>query len=1408
MSDDINDSAKARYSSSEIFTGKLCIQSQASNATSMWILTSGLNIGLAKLVGDAFQLDYKKRYAQFCYSQSIESEKIKNTPLIGVCRDTILTYYEKFRNPEKNLLLQNLGNKPDEHRFDLNVFHTNFLLVRDKTAHKSGVNRFLLKLEDAFRGFHSGTSDDVSTFLPSSPVPVIAVLVQGNLNSVHYILAHLKRKLPILVIRGSGGLADILAYAYYEVQRSFEKIKDVEYVENILKKSLSDKITAVFPTLKDNKMAHRLLCDRLLDCVRCAEPPKLRYITVFSTLDLDRDIEDLPSHLLETIFKAQKSDVSNFHAHLKRDLLLTIDWNCPHLAVTKVFYKDPSFKVENDVFEQTLLSKDREEFISMFLDHGFEIHKYMNSSRVITLFEKALTEDFFREVCWERILGYRRIMMLDDYFIDSDLNWIIENLMGMPIYISSKELNECSAGIFNLDCPKELASDVARRKAITVLLIWALISNRGKLAVYLWRHVDQPVMLALASTLILDKIQQYITDTTLKEKIEKLRKQFADMAVGVFDLCYNDMPSKAYDALSVKNKDWGGHSLIDMAALAQNKDLVAHPCCQKWLTNTFMGNIKMRDLSWGFMTIPTYFKVILCAFFVYPMYLWVRFKETSDEEFVGSNEYEASDPYYTTSNAPRNKNVSHEEIGRFHLLKYHYPPMWQMIYWMWSAPITKFWVSHIFYVIYLAIFSVAVIWTSCGNIYLDLLICFWTSMIALQTAHKLYALNKAFPNTPLFGTSLEIIYILTYVIFLFLLRIKPMNDPYGGKILMCLGLLFFYYRMIFIYLPISSTLGPLLYRVKEMITVDFVNFMKLVVLILIANGIAMQAILYPDFPLSVELIRKSFHKAFIAFFMTPVGELKGTEPFCKTWEQKPADGSMCRVSNYVDGRCSSGIAFWPYVIVFQYLLLLKLILLTILFALFSNTGSKFSAESNTLWKFQRYHLVTKFSVSLRLPPPLNIFSLIGILYEFGVYVYKWIDALMQKKIKQGTNTITNEGYFSSLECNYWKQLARDYVDKEEYKKKEEEFTQKESDIIGKLLDDVNLKEDLIYRAKSQIAQLEADIGYTHAHLETLKYHEKKDDEQKASLSLHSLARESPYPRTKIQRFPVPDKYVPWEVMWLHYEPNIYTMPKSDFISYLQPYVDEDILMMKQRGVNKDEIPVYLWNMESTDSNGFYRNRKSWIIDSRTKPLTYRLDLDDLPRNPMGRTGLRGKGALPRWGPNHNVFAVITKFQRRTSKGSEHSLLGTADLLEFVETFYWTKKEISLPGGFAWSENRYQVIQSVFKMADESPTWVTADDMIQFFKQHATASTGSEPSEKDFKSEKIYCGYMDDQLNTDQAWKEVELWHIHYYNYTSIIGTFKSNVKWRILSEDVFIRLPYGQTTLLQDAIRTLEAKIT
>lgn len=57
-----------------------------------------------------------------------------------------------------------------------------------------------------------------------------------------------------------------------------------------------------------------------------------------------------------------------------------------------------------------------------------------------------------------------------------------------------------------------------------------------------------------------------------------------------------------------------------------------------------------------------------------------------------------------------------------------------------------------------------------------------------------------------------------------------------------------------------------------------------------------------------------------------------------------------------------------------------------------------------------------------------------------------------------------------------------------------------------------------------------------------------------------MARHTPYPGTRVQRYPVPDKYVPWEVMWTDYDPVAFTRPKSDFSVAIQPYVDEDVLL--------------------------------------------------------------------------------------------------------------------------------------------------------------------------------------------------------------------------------------------------------
>ena len=74
--------------------------------------------------------------------------------------------------------------------------------------------------------------------------------------------------------------------------------------------------------------------------------------------------------------------------------------------------------------------------------------------------------------------------------------------------------------------------------------------------------------------------------------------------------------------------------------------------------------------------------------------------------------------------------------------------------------------------------------------------------------------------------------------------------------------------------------------------------------------------------------------------------------------------------------------FWAYVFSIQYFILLKLIMMTLLYALFAATASKLQTETDNIWKFQRYVLVVDFAHRLSLPAPLSIFLYIYYCFKF------------------------------------------------------------------------------------------------------------------------------------------------------------------------------------------------------------------------------------------------------------------------------------------------------------------------------------------------------------------------------------------------------------------------------------------
>jgi hypothetical protein len=57
---------------------------------------------------------------------------------------------------------------------------------------------------------------------------------------------------------------------------------------------------------------------------------------------------------------------------------------------------------------------------------------------------------------------------------------------------------------------------------------------------------------------------------------------------------------------------------------------------------------------------------------------------------------------------------------------------------LWTAPITKFWLTQVFYFAFLGIFCLATLWPTCGNQVLDMILWFWAAVIEMELVCRVY----------------------------------------------------------------------------------------------------------------------------------------------------------------------------------------------------------------------------------------------------------------------------------------------------------------------------------------------------------------------------------------------------------------------------------------------------------------------------------------------------------------------------------------------------------------------------------------------------------------------------------------------------------------------------------------------
>jgi ADP-ribose pyrophosphatase len=223
--------------------------------------------------------------------------------------------------------------------------------------------------------------------------------------------------------------------------------------------------------------------------------------------------------------------------------------------------------------------------------------------------------------------------------------------------------------------------------------------------------------------------------------------------------------------------------------------------------------------------------------------------------------------------------------------------------------------------------------------------------------------------------------------------------------------------------------------------------------------------------------------------------------------------------------------------------------------------------------------------------------------------------------------------------------------------------------------------------------------------------------------VHERAR-GPHPAYPTRAEVPPDK-VAWNVEYPEYSPG-HEFTHDAVLTNMLAFA------AGAKGRWADETNNLLTAFRNTEHSGVAQPHYKLCVDEDGRPL-----------NPRGRTGLRGRGLLGKWGANRAADPIVTRFKPGSNKRT----------LQFVGIRRKDTNEYALPGGMV--EDGEDVSQTLLNEFNEEALGIIEGNtridgsvkarLVDLFKNNG---------------EVVYVGYVDDPRNTDHAWMETVAKHLH------------------------------------------------
>lgn len=218
--------------------------------------------------------------------------------------------------------------------------------------------------------------------------------------------------------------------------------------------------------------------------------------------------------------------------------------------------------------------------------------------------------------------------------------------------------------------------------------------------------------------------------------------------------------------------------------------------------------------------------------------------------------------------------------------------------------------------------------------------------------------------------------------------------------------------------------------------------------------------------------------------------------------------------------------------------------------------------------------------------------------------------------------------------------------------------------------------------------------------------------------IHFKCRNNIYPRSNQERLHVPDEKVSWSEVWEDYYPPSFTAEYVKGKPWADPAIGDKTFNPK-------------WNFIDGNIN-------------RTSHVQTYVIRDGYPLNPIGRTGLNGRGVLGRWGPNHAADPIVTRWKKSKSLKQCVDKNSKKPILQFIAIKRRDSGEWALPGGMVdpgevvTSTVKREFLEEALNILENKSFSDCITDKINSFFQNG---------------EEMYKGYVDDPRNTDNSWME-------------------------------------------------------